>query len=105
MLKSVESGGRFSLTIRAVVLEEHVDLVAGDFNGAAWRESSGNNPQPISTLEEAFADTLSDAGDWTDVCGLSTTQIRTVYGRFVHMVLLELPSKSSVPSERSELPP
>ena len=25
------------LTIRAVMLEKHVDLVAGDFNRAAWR--------------------------------------------------------------------
>ena len=41
------------LTIRAVMLGEHVDLVAGDFNGTAWRCSNRNN---ISTIEEAFAD-------------------------------------------------
>ena len=29
-------GKKLLLTIRAVMLEEHVDLVAGDFNGAAW---------------------------------------------------------------------
>ena len=34
-----------------------MDLVAGDFNGAAWRQSHGNNPQATSILEEAFADT------------------------------------------------
>ena len=37
--------------------DEHVDLVVGYFKGAAWRQSSGNNPHPTSTLEEAFADT------------------------------------------------
>ena len=41
------------LTIRAVMLGEHVDLVAGDFNGTAWRCSNRNN---ISTIEEGFAD-------------------------------------------------
>ena len=41
------------LTIRAVMLGEHVDQVAGDFNGTAWRCSNRNN---ISTIEEAFAD-------------------------------------------------
>ena len=30
-------GEKLLLTIRAVMLEEHADLVAGDFNGAAWR--------------------------------------------------------------------
>ena len=46
-------GKKLNLTIRAVMLGDHVDLVAGDFNGAAWRCSSRNN---ISTIEEAFAD-------------------------------------------------
>ena len=41
------------LTIRAVMLGGRVDLVAGDFNGTAWRCSNKNN---ISTIEEAFAD-------------------------------------------------
>ena len=35
------------------MLDENVDLVAGDFNGAAWRCDNRNN---ISTIEEAFAD-------------------------------------------------
>ena len=35
------------------MLDEKVDLVAGDFNGAAWRRDNRNN---ISTIEEAFAD-------------------------------------------------
>ena len=45
------------LTIRAVMLEELVDLVAGDFNGAAWRRPCGNERKLTSTIEEAFADT------------------------------------------------
>ena len=49
-------GKKLLLTIRAIMQEEHVHLVAGDFNGAAWVLSDGNNPQPTSTLEEAFAD-------------------------------------------------
>ena len=68
------------LTIRAVMLGEHVDLVAGDFDGTAWRCSNRNN---ISTIDEAFADCalptppgptpLWGAGsipnNWADVCG------------------------------------
>ena len=46
-------GKKLILTIRAVMLDEKVDLVAGDFNSAAWRSSNRNN---ISTIEEAFAD-------------------------------------------------
>ena len=30
-------GKKLILTIRAVMLDEKVDVVAGDFNGAAWR--------------------------------------------------------------------
>ena len=46
-------GKKLILTIRAVMLDEKVDLVAGDFNKAAWRRDNGNN---ISIIEEAFAD-------------------------------------------------
>ena len=35
------------------MLDENVDLVAGDFNGAAWRRDNSNN---ISIIEEAFGD-------------------------------------------------
>ena len=68
------------LTIRAIMLGQHVDLVAGDFNGTAWRCSNRNN---ISTIEEAFADCALPAppgptplwrpgsipNNWADVCG------------------------------------
>ena len=71
------------LTICAIVQDEHVNLVAGDFFGRAWRQTSGNNPHPTGTLEEAFADTdfpmppgptplcFSGAipGEWADVSG------------------------------------
>ena len=46
-------GKKLILTIQAVMLGEQVDLVAGDFNGAAWRCNDGNK---ICTIEEAFAD-------------------------------------------------
>ena len=39
------------------MLQEQVDLVAGDFNGAPWRRQSGSDHRPISILEEAFAKT------------------------------------------------
>ena len=51
-------GKKLILTIRAVMLDEKVDLVDGDFNGAAWRCDNRNN---ISTIEEASADCFADA--------------------------------------------
>ena len=47
-------GKKLLLTIRAVMVEEHVDVVAGDLNGAAWRRDT--NANSISIIEEAFAD-------------------------------------------------
>ena len=78
--KNVVFGKKLILTIRAVMLGEHVDLVAGDFNGAAWRRDNSNN---ISIIEEAFAECAvptppghtplllpgSIPGCWADVCG------------------------------------
>ena len=64
------------------MLQEHVDMVAGDFNGAAWRRPSGSDRRPISIIEEAFANTNlpippgptlwgpgNVPGEWADVCG------------------------------------
>ena len=73
-------GKKLILTIRAVMLDEKVDLVARDFNGAASRGDNRNN---ISTIEEAFADCAlpmppgstplwgprAIPGKWGDVCG------------------------------------
>ena len=41
------------LTVRTVMLEEHVDMVAGDFNGAAWRGPCGSDRRLTSIIEEA----------------------------------------------------
>ena len=38
-------GKKLILTIRAVMLDEKVDLVAGDFNGAAWRRDNRKKHQ------------------------------------------------------------
>ena len=75
-------GKKLLLTTSAVMRWEHVDLVAGDFNGAAWRRPCGNDRKPISIIEEAFADTDlpmppgstivgpgAVPGEWADVCG------------------------------------
>ena len=65
------------------VSRKQVDVVAGDFNGAAWRRQSGSDHRPTSTIEEAFANTCLPIplgptplwgpgdvpGEWTDVCG------------------------------------
>ena len=40
------------LTNRAVMLDEQTELVAGDFNGAAWRRQTSNGN--LSIIEEAF---------------------------------------------------
>ena len=55
------------LAIRAVMLDENVDLVAGDFNGAAWRCGNSNN---ISIIEEAFCRLrLADASRFNTIVG------------------------------------
>ena len=57
------------LSFRAFMIGQHVDLVAGHFNGTAWRCSSRDN---ISSIEEAFAD-----------CALPTPPGPTpLFGRF-----------------------
>ena len=45
------------LAVRTIMHQEQVDMVAGDFNGAAWRRRSGNEQRRDSTDEEAFANT------------------------------------------------
>ena len=67
------------LTIRAIMIGQHVDLVSGDFNGTAWRCSNRNS---TSTIEETFAGCAlptppgppplwwpgSIPNNWADVC-------------------------------------
>ena len=62
------------------MIGHQIDLVAGGFNGTAWRCSNRDN---ISTIDEAFADSAlptplgptllwgpgSIPNNWTDVCG------------------------------------
>ena len=40
-------------TVRALMISQNIDLVAGDFNGAAWHWRSRDN---ISTIDEVFSD-------------------------------------------------
>ena len=68
------------LTIRAIMISQQIDVVAGDFNGTAWRCSNTNN---ICTIDEAFTDCAlptppgptpllglgSTPNNWADVCG------------------------------------
>ena len=63
--------------------QEQVDMVAGDFIGAAWRRMRGEDQQCVSTIEEASCKhqpattgrpcTLVGSGgvqdEWSDVCG------------------------------------
>ena len=71
------------LAVRTVMHQQQVDLVAGDFNGAAWRRQSGSDSRSISSIEEAFVNTSLPLppgptplwgpggvpGEWSDVCG------------------------------------
>ena len=43
------------LTVRAIMISQEVDLVAGDFNGTAWLCRSRDN---LSTIDEAFMDSF-----------------------------------------------
>ena len=53
------------LTLHAILISQEVDLVAGDFNGTAWRCRSNDN---LSTIDEAFTDcalpTPTFVGSW-----------------------------------------
>ena len=94
------------LTIRTIMLGEQIDLVAGDFNGTAWRCSNRDN---ISTIDEAFADcalptppgpTLlwgpgSIPNNWADVCGFLKPLIQIGIGRYACMMLSPSHAKSS----------
>ena len=68
------------LTLRAIMISQKVDLVAGDVNGTAWRCRSRDN---LSTIDEAFTDCAlptppsptplwrpsSIPDNWADACG------------------------------------
>ena len=79
--KKRDIGKKLLLTIRAVMLDEKVDLVAGDFHGAAWRRTT--SASTLSIIAEAFVhcDLPLPPGPtplwgpgavpstWSDVCG------------------------------------
>ena len=67
-------------TVRALMISQSIDSVAGDFNGAAWRCRCRDN---LSSIDEAFAGCAlptpplptplwgpgSIPNNWADVCG------------------------------------
>ena len=66
--------------VRALMISQNIDLIAGDFNGAAWRCRSRDN---FRSIDEVFSDYAlqtppgppplrrpgSIPDNWTDVCG------------------------------------
>ena len=69
---------KLPLTTRAATLDEQLDLVAVDFNGAAWRRTT--NANNVRIIEDCdFADASwphlplwgpgAVPGTWSDVCG------------------------------------
>ena len=81
------------LTLRTAMIEESVDLVAGDLNGASWRRKVGNEQRTDSILEKAFSTPWlalppgqtplwlpgGIPHEWTDVCGFVNHQIHKKY--------------------------
>ena len=52
-------------TLRAIMISQDIDLVAGDFNGTAWRCRSRDN---ISTIDEVFSDCALPTPRPTPLC-------------------------------------
>ena len=93
-----------------------MDLVAGDFNGAAWRRDNSNS---ISIIEEAIADCAlpmppgptplwgpgAVPGTWADVCGfLKPTDSDGKWKVPQHGAFPFSSRSSGHPPDRSELP-
>ena len=77
--------------LRAIMISQEVDLVAGDFNGTAWGCRSRDN---LSTIDEVFSDCLAYAtgphtvvgpgsipNNWADVCGFLNPPALSVSGK------------------------
>ena len=102
-------GKKLILTICAVMLDEKVDLVAGDFSGAASRCDNRNN---ISTIEKSLCRLCfagapgptplwgpgSIPGCWADVCGFLKPNL-TSTGKFVFTAPFPFPMKSWHPPD------
>ena len=109
-------GKKLLLTIRVVMLEEHVEVVAGDFNGAAWRRATSANTPSI--IEEAFADCDlpmppgptplwgpgAVPGTWSDVCGFLKPPDSNELWRVRQPGAFPILPSSRHPTDRSELP-
>ena len=92
------------LTLRAIMISQEVDLVAGDFNGTAWRCRSREN---LSTIDEAFADCDlptppgrtslwrpgSIPNNWADVCGFLNLPVPSDAGRLANIARSLSPGK------------
>ena len=105
------------LTIRAIMIGQQIDVVAGDFNGTAWRCSDRNN---ISTIDETFEDCAlptppgptplwgpgSIPNNWADVCGFRKPPGSDRYWKVrTHAWCVFHPTQNSRPaSNRSKLP-
>ena len=103
------------LTIRAIMIGQQVDVVAGDFNGTAWRCSNRDN---ISTLDEASADCVlptppgptplwgpgSIPNNWADVCGFLKHRVQIGFGRCACTAHFHPWQNSWPTSNRSKLP-
>ena len=111
-------GKKLLLTIRAVMLDEKVDLVAGDFNVAAWRRTVCASK--LSIIEEAVADCDlplppgptplwgpgAVRGTWSDVCGFIKPPDSGERWRVrQHGAFPCSPRSSGHRADRSELPP
>ena len=103
------------VAVRTAMQQERVDMVAGDFNGAAWRRKRCEDQRRDSTIEEAFANTNLPTPDgptplwgpggvpdeWSDVCGLLSHQVPKPIGKYactVHSRLIVRYLASSPPT-------
>ena len=112
-------GKNLLLTVRTVMCQEQIDMVAGDFNGAAWRRRSGSDPRPISIIEEALANTSLQIppdttqlwepegapGEWADVCGVLKPPNSIRSGKYDYTVFFSPPhgDQQAFPVEWSDV--
>ena len=89
-------------TLRAIMISQEVDLVAGDFNGTAWRCRSRNN---LSTIDEAFSDCTppgptplwgpgSIPNHWEDVSGFLKPPGSQRFWRLIEHGAFSIPRKA-----------
>ena len=98
------------LTIRAIMIDQQIDLVADDFNGTAWRCSNRDN---ISSVDEAFADcalpmplgptplwgSRSIPNHWADVRGFLEPPDSDRYCKVRMQGALSIPRKTLSPDQ------